>query len=126
MNIFEQASQLDLTVKSTRGQLSVSQLWWASLQTLDVIAQQVNRELKQSQEESFIKPVVSGLIDNNTLRLEILKHIIKHKLAEKDAAKDAQLKKQKKEALLGILAVKEAEELGKLSKQDILAQLNAL
>ena len=46
MSIFEKASRLQLRFASTKGSLSVEDLWGLSLESLDTLAKAVNKQIK--------------------------------------------------------------------------------
>jgi H2-forming N5,N10-methylenetetrahydromethanopterin dehydrogenase-like enzyme len=87
-NLFENASRKALRFPTERGMLSVEQLWQLPLTgqtfSLDGLAKAVNKELRESSEESFVteKSSQSGELE---IKLEILKHII---AVRKDEAKE--------------------------------------
>ena len=82
--LFENATREKVRFETSRGVISVEDVWDLPLQSkngfdLDSIAKDVNRQLKASGEESFVKPTTAGdsVLE---LKLEIIKHIIKVKL----------------------------------------------
>jgi hypothetical protein len=99
MNLFENASRKKLKFATTKGVMSVEDLWDLSLESLDIIAIGLNKQIKNSDTESFI---VKKSLVNTTLQLQfdIAVHIItvkqeeqeKRKLAKDKAEKRAQLK----------------------------------
>ncbi len=113
--MFEQATRLKLRFPSTRGDLTAEDLWDLPLTSkrsanLDDIAKAVNRQLKLTEEESFVKPHTA---ENETaaLQLDILKHIIKVKQEENAAARAAVDNRQRKQHLLEVIARKQDAEL---------------
>lgn len=113
--LFEQASRLKLRFDTNSGTLAVEDLWDLPLTSaaktdLDDIAQGLHRELKDSEEVSF---VVKTQRKNERLELafDIVKHVIEVKIAERDAARGLALRKEKKQQLLALLADKKNEEL---------------
>ena len=55
INIFEQATRLQLRFDSPKGQLSVEDLWVLSLEKLNDLAKGLKRKLKETEEEDFLK-----------------------------------------------------------------------
>jgi hypothetical protein len=99
MNIFEAASRKKLTFKVANGVVKTEDLWDLSLETLDKAALALNKEIKNSDEGTFLAkrtPANTTL----TLQFDIVLHIIevkqeeqeKKKLAKERAEKRAQLK----------------------------------
>lgn len=116
--MFEKASKVKLRFSTSKGYLSVEDLWDLNLTSLDNIAKAVNKDLKASSEESFIA-TKTGADTILELKLEILKHIISVKLAERDKAKAATDRRAKITELKAIAASKHIEELGSKSLADI-------
>jgi len=117
-NLFEKASRLKLRFASAKGKVTVEDLWDLPLTTrtahglsLDNLAKAANREIKTTEEESFV--TVNKTKDESIaeLMLEVLKYIIKVKLAEAQNKQDAKLLRLKKEKILDIIASKEDESL---------------
>lgn len=118
MENFEKATKQKLRFNTTKGLLSVEDLWDLSLTSLDSIARSVNKALKEESEESFIA-VKTAANTTQQLRLDILKYIIEVKLKEKEVAKTRAEKSAKIETLKALAASKEIEELGAKSLDDI-------
>lgn len=123
--MFEQASKLKLRFKVANGLVSTEDLWSFSLDALDTLAKQLNKEIKESEEESFIKETTTA---NKAvaLRFDIVKHIIGIKLAERDAAKDRLAKAERKSAILKIIAAKQDEALQNKNIDELLKELESL
>lgn len=120
MPIFKEATRLRFRFESQRGNLSVEDLWDLPLSvegdgvSLDVIAKAVNRDLKASEEESF----VTVNTDENTelrMKLDVVKEIIKFKLDEIEENRKKLLNKEKKAKILSIIAEKQDDNLKKQS-----------
>lgn len=130
MNIFEQASREAFRFSSVAGLLTVEQLWTLPLTAknmvdLDHVARSANDQLKAAQEESFVKPKVTGSTDLAT-KLEIVKHIIAVRQEENKAKTDAVAKAEQKRRLLEVLHEKKQGELQNLTVEEIEKQIAAL
>lgn len=128
--MYKKAAQLKLRFPSTKGNLTVEQLFDLPLtsesrDSLNSIAITVNKELKQSSEESFVT-TVSPTNTLLQLRLDILKDVIATRQAENVAKVDAKLKRQRKEHLRKLIEEKSLQEDGKASKEELLAEYNSL
>mgnify|MGYP007071664755 CR=1 FL=1 len=118
MSNFQKASRLKLRFSTTKGELSVEDLWDLSLESLDVIAKGVNKRLKDESEESFIGKKSTKNTELE-LRLEILKEVIEFRLKEKEA-KALRVAKNAKLAQLKELANNKAnEQLSGMSLDEI-------
>lgn len=124
-NIFEQASRIGLTYTTNKGQLSVENLWSLSLDSLDTIAKGVNRELKASEEESFVKTRTKANSELQ-LKLDILKRIIEVKLQEAEEKKIRTEKAAQLSLLRELKANKELAALQSLTTDEIEARIKAL
>ena len=131
MNIFEQATRRAIRFESTKGDLSVEQLWDLPLQSrnqfdLDTVAKTVNRQLNDVTEESFVSVRENPAKETLSLKLEIVKHIISVKLQEAEEARNRANKASEKEKLLRLLDEKQNEALRALTPEEIQERLKAL
>lgn len=125
MQVFEKALRNKFRFSSKKGLLTTEDLWSLSLQELDQIAIAVNREVKVSEEESFI------LSKSNTSRteqekLDVLKYIIKVKMEEEDIREKKRIARQKREEILAIISRKERTDLESKSLEELRKQLEEL
>lgn len=125
-NKFIDATRRKLRFNTTKGQLSVEELWDLSLQSLDSIARAVNKQLKASEEESFIPTVSKRKDAESELALDILKYIIGVKVEERDAEKARVEKREKAARLKELLAQKRDAELTEKSAEELEKMLREL
>lgn len=130
LNIFERASRIALRFNSTKGRLSVEDLWALPLTSrsgvsLDSVAIAANRELKELEEESFVATPSLKNADAQ-LRMDIVKHIIEVRIAERDEKKLAAVKAERKEKILEILARKDDDALAAKSPEELRKELENL
>ena len=131
--IFETGTRLRLRFTTTKGDVSIEDLWDMPLTAvgvnnkfdLDNLALSLENELGTTATKSFVKKTVNknGIIQ---LKFDIVKYIIEVKLAEAEVAKNAKEKKAKKTKLLELLAQKRDDALGAMSEEDILKELESL
>jgi len=123
-NIFEYATRNKVRF-SFRGLISVEDLWDLSLGNLDSIYKELNKQSKQSEEESLlnIKTQEDELLN---VQIEIVKHIVSVKLAEKEAREKASAKKAQKQKIMSIIAAKQDEALQNSSIDDLKKMLDEL
>lgn len=126
-NIFEKASRLKVrfTLSTTKssGTISVEDLWELSLPDLDNVAKKLNKEIKDSSEESFItsKSKADELLE---LKFELVKHVITVKLLEKEKkAVDAQ-RKSELARIDELIAKKEINSLEEKSLDELMKMRN--
>ena len=124
-NIFEKASKSKLTFKLSNGVVKTDDLWSLSLESLDVLARFLNKEVKESGEESFIEERSSK---NETLELKfsIVKHIIKCKLSDKKESELRIINSDKKDKILQAIANKQDNSLNEMSIDDLKKELDNL
>jgi len=125
MDIFEQATRKAIRFASTNGNITTEDLWNLSLEKLDVIAIAINKQLKESKEESFIKTKSNenSILD---LKLEIVKHIINVKIAEKEQRENDIVIRQKRAEILEELEKKKKENLSTKTVEELEAELEKL
>jgi hypothetical protein len=125
-NIFEAATRQKLRFSSNRGgQVGVEDLWDLSLEELDTIAKAINKQVKESSEESFIyKQSTSD--KKLKLRLDVVVSVINTKLEEDEKRKAASERKAKRNQILELMSQKENEALGKKSLAALKADLQKL
>lgn len=123
--IFEQASRLKLRFKVVNGVVTTEDLWDLSLESLDALAINLHKKIKDEEEGSFIKEK-STINKKTELSFEIVKHIIQVKLAEREEAKDRLVKSERKAAILKILATKQDEALQAKSTEELIKELESL
>ena len=123
-NIFEYASR-DKVRFPLKGMSSVDDWWDLSLTNLDSIYKTLNKQVKQSEEESLLSTKAS--VDTELeVQIAIVKHIVSVKLAEKEAAEKASVKKAQKQKIMSIIATKQDEALQNSSIDDLKKMLDEL
>lgn len=108
-----------------KGMISVEDLWDLSLTNLDSIYKTLNKQVKQSEEESLLSTKESVDVELE-VQITIVKHIVTVKLAEKEAAEKASAKKAQKQKIMSIIASKENEALQNSSIDDLKKMLEEL
>lgn len=108
-----------------KGMISVEDLWDLSLTNLDSIYKTLNKQVKQSEEESLLSTKAS--VDTELeVQIAIVKHIVSVKLTEKESAEKASAKKAQKQKIMSIIATKENEALQNSSIDDLKKMLDEL
>jgi hypothetical protein len=127
------ASRTQLRFPSSKGNLSMEDLWDLPLTTrvgsassLDAIAKHVHQQIQNETTVSFVetKPNIRLRLLND--QLEILKGVIKIRLEENNKALERAAKAEKRRKLLEALETKENQELSSASKDELLKQLAEL
>lgn len=128
-NIFIKASRLKVRFETIKGSIMVEQLWDIPLTSkttelsLDNVAKNLNRQLKELDEESF---VIQQSTKNEELEIkfEIVKYIIKVRLNEIEISKTEKEKSKQRQKIFALIKDKENDELRNKSKEELLAMLN--
>jgi hypothetical protein len=124
MNIFEYATRNKIRFPF-KGMISVEDLWDLSLANLDSIYKTLNKQIKQTEEESLLATKTS--VDTELeVQIAIVKHIVSVKLEEHDAREKAAAKKAQKQKIMSIIATKEDEALQSASVEDLRKMLDEL
>ncbi len=125
MEMFEKASRMKLRFQSSRGVLSVEDLWDLSLEQLNTLAKGLKKQLQNAAEEDFLEVQSSeDLIVQ--LEFDIVLYILNTKKNEKKAREEAVAKKNEKKKLLDILNRKKDESLETLSEEELVKRINEL
>lgn len=131
MSMFEKANRMKLRFDTPKGPLAAEDLWDLPLTSttgkanLDDIAKGLFRQLKESDEISFVQPAPSA--DKATqLKFDIVKHVIEVRVTERDAAELERKNKEKKQLILGIIAQKENEQLSNTSLDELRAMVQSM
>ncbi len=122
--MFEKATKQKLRFKIPQGFITTEDLWDLSLESLDTLAKNLKKELRDSEDESFIKKKTSA---NTTLDLKfnVVLHVIEVKMVEADARKQAVEKAAKKAQLIELINQKELEGLASKSLDDLKKELES-
>lgn len=123
--LFENASKLRFRYQSSIGTLCTEDLWDMDLKDLDKIAKALNKEVKDSGEESFIK---AKTVANKTVeaKFEIVKTIIDRKLAEQEKRAKAVEVEAKRSYLKELIGKKENSEMESKSAEELRKELEEL
>lgn len=123
-NIFEYAVRNKVRFPF-RGMISVEDLWDLSLTNLDSIYKTLNKQVKQSEEESLLKTKTN--VDTELeVQIAIVKHIVSVKLAEQEAREKAAAQKAQKQKIMAVIAAKEDAALQDASIDDLKKMLDGL
>lgn len=116
-NIFEYATRKKMRFPF-KGMISVEDLWDLSLTNLDSIYKTLNKQVKQSEEESLLatKDSVDTYLE---VQVAIVKHIVSVKLDEAEKAKKERENKEKEQKIMAILASRGDKELENASDEDL-------
>jgi hypothetical protein len=124
-DLFFMAIQGKYRYNTPKGTCNTEQLSDLGLNDLDVTAQELNRELKASAEESFVKRPTTASTDLAN-RLAVVVAIIEYKLQQAEARTNAAKVAEQRRRLLDAIAEKEDQATKDMSLADLKAQLAQL
>ncbi len=123
-NIFEYAARNKVRFPF-KGTISTEDLWDLSLSNLDSIYKILNKQIKQSNEESLLN-TKTQTDEELEVQIAIVKHIVSTKLAEQEAREKAAAKKAQKQKILAVMSAKQDEALQNSSIADLQKMLDDL
>lgn len=128
--MFQQAARLKLRFPTTRGSISTEDLWDLPLTSikapnLDNIAIALNKELIESNNESFVVNTIKTSVETQ-LRFDIVKHVIGVRIQENLEKSLTREKADKKKEILALIAEKQKDALGDQSIAALTAMLKDL
>jgi hypothetical protein len=133
LNIFEIASKKKLRFESSKGMLTVEQLWDLPLQSstgapnLDAIGIALMKAAKAATETiSLVDSSPVSADSDADVKLQIVKHVIDVRKAERDAANAAREKAALKQRIMGIMAKRKDEALDNTSDEALQKMLDAM
>ncbi len=120
--MFEKATRLKLRFASSKGNLSVEDLWdlplFGKSVNLDDIYKDLDIKLKNAPSRSLVFKNDS-VDDVLQLKFDIVSHVITTRLAEIDQKKSAKEKAAKKKRILALIAKKQDDAVGDLSIEEL-------
>jgi hypothetical protein len=131
-NLFEIAARNKFRFVTVRGNVAMEDLFDMPLTSksgfsLDDVAKNINRQLKTTEEESFVQPATTNMARQELSdKLELVKMVIADKQAANERVRLAQEKRQRRQMLLDQLEKRNNAELEALPKEEILKQLEEL
>ena len=123
-NIFEYAVRNKVRFPF-KGMISVEDMWDLPLTSLDSVYKTLNKQVKQSKEESLlnVKSQADEMLD---VQIAIVKYIVSVKLAEKEAREKAAENRVKKQKIMSIMAARDDKALENTSDEDLQKMLAEL
>jgi len=123
MNVYKEASKTNLKIQSSKGALTVYDLWVLPLTLLDDIAIGLSKQVKQLPNESFIKTVKTSDVITQ-LKFDIVLDVINTRLEYDARRQEASAKKLQKEKIMEIIESKQDDALQNKSLEELQAMIN--
>ncbi len=122
-NLFEMATRSKLRFPSTKGELSVEDLWDLSDKDLDVVYKNLKDQEVKSSEESLLDD--ANVDPKLTAAIGIVRYIFTTKRKEKLAEKERINKKQTQKKYIDALSKKQDEAIEKMSEAELRAMIDS-
>ena len=122
--LFEMATRSKLRFPSTKGELSVEDLWDLSDKDLDVVYKNLKDQEVKSSEESLLDD--ANVDPKLTAAIGIVRYIFTTKRKEKLAEKERINKKQTQKKYIDALSKKQDEAIEKMSEAELRAMIDSL
>lgn len=122
--LFEMATRSKLRFPSTKGELSVEDLWDLSDKDLDMVYKNLKDQEVKSSEESLLDD--ANVDPKLTAAIGIVKYIFTTKRNEKLAEKERINKKQTQKKYIDALSKKQDEAIEKMSEAELRAMIDSL
>lgn len=123
-NLFEMATRNKMRFPSTKGELSVEDLWDLSDKDLDVVYKNLKDQEVKSSEESLLDD--ANVDPKLTAAIGIVRYIFTTKRNEKLAEKERINKKLAQKKYIDALSKKEDEAIEKMSEAELRAMIDSL
>ncbi len=123
-NLFEMATRNKMRFPSTKGELSVEDLWDLSDKDLDVVYKNLKDQEVKSSEESLLDD--ANVDPKLTAAIGIVRYIFTTKRKEKLAEKERINKKQTQKKYIDALSKKQDEAIEKMSEAELRAMIDSL
>lgn len=122
-NLFEMATRNKMRFPSTKGELSVEDLWDLSDKDLDVVYKNLKDQEVKSSEESMLDD--ANVDPKLTAAIGIVRYIFTTKRKEKLAEKERINKKQTQKKYIDALSKKQDEAIEKMSEAELRAMIDS-
>lgn len=108
-----------------KGQISVEDLWDLRVEDLDTVFKSLNKQVKQTKEESLLatKTTEDTILDT---QIAIVKYIFDVKVQEANARLIEKERKEQKQKIMSILATKQEQELQNKSVEELQKMLDEI
>ena len=129
-NMFEIASRQKIRFDIPRGQVTVEDLWDLPLTSLrnpnlDDIARNLHKQLNNGENVSFVHG--TNMSDSQIqFKFDLVRHIIDTRLEENKLRSEEQNRATKKQALLAIMAERQADDIRNLPTEELQKMINDL
>jgi|JI7StandDraft_1071085.scaffolds.fasta_scaffold15538_2 hypothetical protein len=124
MSNFKEATKQKLRFTTTKGSLSVEQLWDLSVEELDTLAVSLEKEYGESGKKSFL--VTKSVKDKKTkLMFDVALEVLTTKLEEAEVAAKKKEDKEHNDKIFELIAQKQDDKLKGMSVAELKKQIRS-
>lgn len=122
---FETATRRKLRFQTTKGNLSIEDLWDVPLTVLDDAYKGLSRQIREAEDDSLLTKRDSG-VEEASLKRELVKHVVQVRQAEAEAKTARAARRQQAARVRELIAQKQDEALAGKSTDELNALLAEL
>jgi hypothetical protein len=126
--MYQKATRMKLRFISSKGELTIEQLWELPLTKLDAIYKDLHEKIKKEDTVSLLGTLTSESVANkeNELRIAIVKDVVAVRLKEKEEKENAAALASERKRYDDLIANKKLEEDSNASIEELQAKRDAL
>lgn len=124
-NLFELATRRKFRFETTRGNLTIEELWDLSIESLDRIAVALHKKVNSEETVSFVN-TSKKVNTNDDLKLEIVLHVINVRVSEATELRDRQLKAERARTIRDELERRKEDAIKTKSDEELAKELELL
>lgn len=122
---FETATRRKLRFQTTRGNLTVEDLWDVPLTVLDEAYKGLSRQIREAEDDSLLAKRDSG-VEEAALKRDLVKHVVEVRQAEATEKRNREARRAQAARVRELIAQKQDEALSGKSTEELAALLAEL
>lgn len=115
---FETATRRKLRFQTTKGNLSIEDLWDVPLTVLDEAYKGLSRQIREAEDDSLLTKRDSG-VEEASLKRDLVKHVVQVRQAEAEAKTARAARRQQAARVRELIAQKQDEALAGKSTDEL-------
>lgn len=115
---FETATRRKLRFQTTKGNLSIEDLWDVPLTVLDEAYKGLSRQIREAEDDSLLSKKDSG-VEEASLKRDLVKHVVQVRQAEAEAKTARAARRQQAARVRELIAQKQDEALAGKSTDEL-------
>lgn len=122
---FETATRRKLRFQTTRGNLTVEDLWDVPLTVLDEAYKGLSRQIREAEDDSLLAKRDSG-VEEAAIKRDLVKHVVEVRQAEATEKRNREARRAQAARVRELIAQKQDEALSGKSTEELAALLAEL